>query len=131
MIKVFTMNLLIFAILIAAAGCNNNGSVMGPEQNSNVSFAISQQVTPTGSMQFMFKPAADIKVSRLISKFPAEQFADTLTYGNPNYVYSKDTTYIINRYVNVYSGQQWIFDFTGTIPGSNSQYSKAVNYTVQ
>lgn len=131
MSKILILIMFTVMMLVAASGCNNNGSVLGPNQNSNVSFSISQQVTQTGSMQFMFKPGENIKISRLISKFPAEQFADTLTYGNPNYVYSKDTTYIINRYVNVYSGQQWIFDFTGTIPGSNSQYNVAINYTVQ
>jgi hypothetical protein len=112
-------------------GCGDKSGVIGPNQSQNVSFSITQQVTSTGSMQFMFKPAEDIKISRLISKFTAEQFTDTLTYGNPNYVYSKDTAYIINRYVNVFAGQQWIFDFTGTVPASNSQYNVAINYTVQ
>jgi hypothetical protein len=131
MIQALKLSLLFIVILFAASGCNNNGSISGPDQNSNVSFAITQQVTQTGSMQFMFKPVTDIKISTLISKYPAEQFADTLNYGNPNYVYSKDTTYIINRYVNVYSGQQWVFEFKGTDPGSNSQYIKTINYTVQ
>lgn len=128
-IKIIIGGLLLTYLLIT--GCGNNSGVIGPNQNQNVSFSISQQVTQTGSMQFMFKPAENIKVSRLISKFPSEQFADTLTYGNPNYVYSKDTTYVINRYVNVSAGQQWIFDFTGTVPASNSQYNVAINYTVQ
>jgi len=115
----------------AASGCSNNGNVIGPNENSNVTFNITQEITQTGSMQFMFKPGTDIKISQITSKLPAEQFSDTLTYGNPNYLYSKDTTYIINRYVNVYAGQQWIFEFTGTVPGSNTQYNKAINYTVQ
>ncbi|MBZ0201520.1 MAG: hypothetical protein IT281_04395 [Ignavibacteria bacterium] len=128
----FLITILTGAIMLAAAsGCSNNGNVLGPNQNSNVTFSITQEVSQTGSMQFMFKPGTDIKISQLISKFPAEQFADTLIFGNPNYVYSKDTTYIINRYVNVYAGQHWIFDFTGTVPGSNSQYNTSINYTVQ
>lgn len=131
MIQALKLSLLFIVILFAASGCNNTGSISGPDQNSNVSFTITQQLTQTGSMQFMFKPGIDIKISTLISKYPAEQFADTLSYGNPNYVYSKDTTYIINRYVNVYAGQQWVFEFKGTDPGSNSQYSKTINYTVQ
>ncbi len=131
MVKINLILLAAVLMFAALSGCNNNGSVTGPNHNANVSFSISQEVTQTGSMQFRFKPGSDIKISRLISRYPAEQFTDTLTYGNPNYIYSKDTVYIINNYINVVSGQQWIFDFAGSIPGSNSQYNVSANYTVQ
>lgn len=131
MLKMTIFLLLAVLVLAAASGCSHNDSVNGLSGNQNTNFTISQQITQSGSMQFRFTPAEDIKISQLVSRYPAEQFADTLRFGNPEYNYSKDSVYIINNYVNVVSGQKWIFDFTGRTPGSNSQYSVSVNYTVQ
>lgn len=124
---------IIFIILAVAltAGCNKNDNVLGP-LNSQVSFQISQQYGLNGGVEFLFKPSEDTKISRIISIYPAQQFADTLSSGNVNYVYSKDTVYIINEYSGVQTGQQWNFNFTGTTPGQNSSgYNVTSNYTVQ
>lgn len=117
---------------LLVTGCSKNDSVTGPNANSQASFEISQRITQTGSMQFLFKPGVNINISRIVSRYSAEQFADTLNYSNTSYVYSKDSTYIINNYTGVQNGQQWNFDFTGTIPGqNNSNYNVTVNHTVQ
>lgn len=113
------------------AGCKSD-SVLGPNMNSQVSFQISQQNGINGGVQFLFKPSQNINVSRIISKYNTQQFTDTLSFSNTSYVYSKDTTYIINEYVGTQTGQQWNFDFTGSIPGQqNSNYYVTSNYTVQ
>lgn len=128
-------NLVLLALLTlaAASGCNKNDGIMGPNNmNQQVSFAISQQNGYYGGTQFLFRPSVDVKITRIISKYNNQQFADTISYGNQNYVYSKDTTYLINEYTGVENGQQWIFDFTGSIPGqNNSNYNTTTNYTVQ
>lgn len=114
------------------SGCSKTDSPMGPNANSQASFQISQRTTQTGSIQFLFKPGVNINISRIVSRYTPEQFADTLSYSNASYVYSKDTTYIINNYLGVQNGQQWNFDFSGTIPGqANSNYNVTVNYTAQ
>lgn len=121
--------LMAFLTVIAITGCSKNDSITGP--NTQVTFPISQRQGQNGGTQFLFKPSANTKISRIVSNYPAQQFIDTLNFGNPNYVYSKDTTYIINEYVNVTPGQQWKFDFSGQVNGGNSNYSVTSNYTVQ
>jgi hypothetical protein len=129
LIKTLILPILLLGIIIG--GCSKNGSVTGPNGNNNqVSFQISQQGGNNGGVQFLFKPAADVKISRIISKLPAEQFADTISYTNTNYVYSKDTTYVINEYTGIQAGQQWNFNFTG-LGSNNSNYYVSVNYTAQ
>ncbi len=117
---------------LIVSGCSKTDSITSPNANQQASFQISQRTTPTGSTQFLFRPGVNINISRIVSRYSPEQFADTLTYSNTAYVYSKDTTYIINNYLGVQNGQQWNFDFTGTIPGQvNSNYNVTVNYTAQ
>ncbi len=125
---------LILTLLIAVvSGCNKKSNLMGPNNpNGQVSFQISQQAGYYGGTEFLFKPSVDIKLSRIISKYQPQQFADTINFANINYVYSKDTTYIISEYVGVQQGQQWNFNFTGSLPvQTNSNYNVNVNYTVQ
>ncbi|RPI18958.1 MAG: hypothetical protein EHM58_03625 [Ignavibacteriae bacterium] len=131
--KILMKGLVVLAILLTSiTGCKKNDSLMGPDQNMQVSFQISQQQGINGGVQFLFKPSSDTKISRIVSKFPAEQFADTMSYTNPNYIYSKDTTYIINEYTGVQQEQQWKFDFSGnTQSGTNSGYNVTTDYTVQ
>ena len=128
-------NLIILGLLVSAfmAGCNKNDSVTGPNNlNNQVSFQISQQNGQNGGVEFLFQPSVNVKISRVISKYPAQQFADTISNVNANYVYSKDTIYLINEYTGVQNGQQWNFDFTGSVQSqNNSNYNVTSNYTVQ
>ena len=121
----------IFSVMYLT-GCSKNDSVMGPNMNQQVSFQISQRTTISGDTEFMFKPNIDINISKIVSRFESQPFRDTLSFTNTAYVYSKDTTYIIDQYTGVQNGQQWNFDFTGSVPGqTNSNYSVTSNYTAQ
>lgn len=127
-IKISMALILMTAIIVS--GCSKSGNVVGPN-NSQVSFQISQQAGQNGGVDFLFKSSADVKISRIVSIYQQQQFTDTISYANVNYVYSKDTTYIINEYTGVQNGQQWNFNFTGSMPGQqNSNYSVTSNYTV-
>ncbi len=96
--------------------------------------AITFQVTGQGnntSYTFSFKPSVDTKLSKLVAGVPSLGFFDTLSNtGNPNYVFSKDTTYAIDPYSGVASGQQWVFTFTGNIVSNNQAYTVTSNFTV-
>lgn len=128
--KTLILLTVIFIAALFASGCKDNG-VSDPMNQYNVTFQISQRINPSGSVQFTFKPSADAKISSIVSKYAAEQFTDSLVYGNQNYVYSKDTTYIINNYTGVTQGQQWQFEFSGHAPSANSTYKVTSSYTVQ
>lgn len=128
-IKISIALALLTAIVIS--GCSKSGNVVGPN-SPQVSFQISQQPGQNGGTEFLFTPSVDVKISRIISIYQPQQFADTISYTNVNYVYSKGTTYIINEYTGVQNGQQWNFNFTGSISGQqNSNYNVTANYTAQ
>ena len=128
-------NILIIIFFFAAAflaGCNKNDSVLGPNQNNQVSFQIAQQNGLNGGVEFLFQPSVDLKITRMITEFPAQQLADTNYNPNPDYIFSKDTLYMIGEYTGVVNGQKWNFNFTGYIPGQNNlSYDVTSNYTVQ
>jgi hypothetical protein len=123
--KLLTAGLLYF-IVIYVVGCGSN-SVTNPLGGS-VTFTMSQQPGATG-IQFLAKPSADCRITRVICNLPAQNIADTLTSNFPNYLYSKDTSYIINEYSGVATGQQWNFVFTGT-DAANAAYTTTSNYTI-
>ena len=126
--KTVILPLLITAAVIA--GCSKNDSVLGPNGNQ-VSFTITQQNGPNNGVEFLFNPSVDTKISRIVSRYAALQFADTISFANTNYTYSKDSVYLINEYVGVVNGQQWNFDFSGSTTGqNNSNYNVTTNYTV-
>jgi len=129
--KLITSILLIMFAVISA-GCSKNDTVLGPNGlNNQVSFSISQQAGNFGGTEFLFKPSQDVKISKIISALNEQNFADTTSFNNTNYVYSKDTTYIVGEYTGVQNGQQWKFTFSGTMGQNNSGYTVTSNYTAQ
>ena len=119
-----------FQIAIAAyliytiSGCGN--SVTSPIAG-NVTFSINQQAGQNGGIEFLAKPSLDVKITKVISK--EGTFADTIA-PPPTYVFSKDSFYVINEYNGVATGQQWTFNFTGTVNSDNSSYNVTSNYSV-
>jgi hypothetical protein len=122
-------------LLTIAYGCSSDSSTGsggiggGPTGGGAITFTITGQGDPN-SYNFGFKPSVDTKLTKLIASVPSLQFFDTLTNNNTNYVFSKDTTYALDPYQGVQTGQQWTFTFTGTIVSSNTGYTVSTNYTV-
>lgn len=131
---------LIYLVLIAfllslAYGCSDSGTGsggIGPgggTGSGSITFQMSGQ-GDINSYTFGFKPSVDTKLSKLIASVPALGFSDTLTNNNANYVFSKDTTYALDPYQGVQTGQQWTFTFTGNIVSNNQAYTVTSNFTV-
>ena len=114
-------------ILLYTAGCGSN-SVTNP-LTSNVTFKVTQQ-NGTSGVQFYGKPSVDVKLTRVISTLPAQNFFDTVNNQTPNYVFSKDTAYYINEFNGVASGQKWTIYFTGSTVSGSTAYSVSTDYTV-
>jgi hypothetical protein len=130
--NIFKNSVLLALLALAAfAGCNKSDNILGPNQNLGVNFQISQRNGANNGIEFLFTPSADAKISNVVCRLPAQQFADTIAGINSNYVFSKDTTYTINEYINVTPGQQWQFDFSGNSAAGNSPYNVTSKYTVQ
>ena len=126
-------NSILFALVSLGvfAGCNKSENLLGPNQNLGVNFQISQRNGANNGIEFLFTPSEDTKISGVICRFPAQQLADTIQGNDPNQVFSKNSTYTINEYINVTPGHQWQFDFSGNSAEGNSQYKVTSNYTVQ
>jgi hypothetical protein len=122
--KKFFPPLILAYLLYFTAGCNN--SVTGPSA-SNVTFSISQQPGTQG-VRFYGKPSVDVKLTKVISN--VNTFFDTVNVANPNYVFSKDTSYFINEYTGVQTGQQWKFNFIGATASGNTAFNVTSSYTV-
>lgn len=132
--KQFTALVFIFIIAVFLNSCGNDstgsgGLGPGGGGSGSISFTMSGQGDPN-NYTFAFKPSVDTKISNVIATLAAQGFADTLTNNNPNYVYSKDTTYALANYIGVQSQQAWTFKFSGTINSNNQAYTVTSNFTV-
>jgi hypothetical protein len=124
---------MVILLLSFAYGCSDDsagsGGIGGGPTGGSITFTITGQGDPN-SYTFGIKPSVDTKLTRIIASVPAVPFFDTLTSNNPNYVFSKDTTYALDPYQGVQTGQQWTFTFTGTTVSNNSGYTVSTNFTV-
>ncbi|MBX7041573.1 MAG: hypothetical protein K1X85_01620 [Ignavibacteria bacterium] len=127
---------LVLLLLTIAYGCSNDSSTgsggIGPGGGTGGG-SITFQMTGQGdinSYTFGFKPSVDTKLTKLIAAVPNLQFFDTLTNQNTAYVFSKDTTYTLDPYQGVQTGQAWQFTFTGNIVSNNQAYTVTSNFTI-
>ena len=132
--KAFYLALTVLLLTIAY-GCGSDSSTGsggiggGPTGGGSITFQITGQGDPN-SYTFGVKPSVDTKLTRVIASVPALQFSDTINNANANYVFSKDTTYALDPYQGVQTGQQWTFTFTGTTVSNNAGYTVTTNFTV-
>ncbi len=127
--KKFIPIILALFIFISVYSCGDSGSNV---INAVVTFAMSHFTNATGDTTwFAFKPSIDIRIDSVQSKLPAQNFSQTYVNSDPGYTFSKDTTYYIDAFTIVQSGQQWEFYFFGTYPSNNSKFSNIKStYTV-
>lgn len=96
-------------------------------ESSSVTIEIDVQQGQEGSIEFLFKPNVDIKVTKVDAQMG--DFTDELS-GDGTTVYSANNWYTLAAYNGVESGQQWSFTFTGTIANNNQNYNVTSTYTV-
>ena len=112
-------------LLIWQSGCGND-SVTGPANNS-VTFRMMNQPGTHGGTEFLFRPNVDVKINEIVSSLPP--LYDTVL-NSSNYQFSKDTFYIIREFNNISSGQQWNFQFFGTVISTNAGFIVTTSYDV-
>lgn len=96
-------------------------------ETSSVTIEINTQPGQEGSIEFLFKPNIDIKITKVDVQMG--DFTDELTGENIT-VYAANNWYTLAAYNGVESGQQWSFTFNGTIANNNQNYNVTSNYTV-
>ncbi|MBK6876851.1 MAG: hypothetical protein IPG99_10485 [Ignavibacteria bacterium] len=104
-------------------------AIIHVSQQSQITFRIEGGGNPN-SYTFSFTPSEDTRISMVIAAVPNLQFFDTLRNNNTNYVFSSDTTYSLDPYQGVQSGQAWTFKFVGNKVVNNESYIVVSNFVV-
>ena len=126
----------ILIYLFFITGCNNNsgGGITDPFGTGNgtrtgsVTFTMSTQQGQQGVI-FIATPSVAVKITKVTVSLPAQQFNDVLQ-GDETTVYNANQIVQLDEYTGVASGQQWTFQFEGTIANNNQAFNVTTNYTV-
>lgn len=118
----------VFILAILIAGCSKNDTGTGLLGNSNaVTFTMGVQ-NSTNGVQFTWQPSVDVKVTKLI--LSTTGFSDTIT-DNSGTTYTANQPWAYgNEYTGVTTGQQWQFNFTGTLASNNQAFTSTANLTI-
>jgi hypothetical protein len=127
-----------FPLLLVAAvlfsGCSKKDSnPMIPSNPTptpvNVTFTMHLE-SGTQGMIFVASPNEDVKLTKVVLSFPAQQFVDEVTNPNPNTVFPKDSNIHLSEYTGIEGGQQWEITFTGFLASNNRAFTVKINWTV-
>lgn len=94
---------------------------------SSVTIEINSQPMNDGSVEFLFRPNVDIKITKVNVEMGGA--TDDLT-GDNTTVYNSNNWHVLAGYTGVESGQDWSFTFSGTIVSNNQNYSVTSKYKV-
>ena len=127
--KTILLFLPVLAIMIGIASCGNNDTGTGLlGNNTAVTFTMGAQTGAGGGVQFTWQPSVDVKVTKLI--LSTTGFSDTIT-DNSGGTYTANQSWAYpNEYTGVTSGQQWQFNFTGTLASNNQAFTSTANLTI-
>ncbi len=131
--------LTLFAFLLIVTSCHDNsggGGITNPfgtgpggtTGTGNVTFTISSQKGQQGII-FLATPSVSVKLTKVTVSLPAQNYNDVIQ-GDGTTVYNANQAVPIDEYIGVASGQQWTFQFEGTIANNNQAYNVTSYYTV-
>ena len=148
--------LIIFALLplflFIITGCSNNGGGSGTtdpfgigntgggnngggNNNGNVTIEVGLAQDNQGTLWFGFNPNVAITITSVVVSQADLGVNETIT--NPNPTQQFEPVQAGNYYTfyqpqqQLQAGQQWSFQFSGTIVQGGNTYNKTVNYTIQ
>ncbi|MCB0730201.1 MAG: hypothetical protein KDC88_04130 [Ignavibacteriae bacterium] len=130
--------ILIGFLFIVLIGCSEDsgGTVTDPfgtggtsGGTGNVTFTIGTANGNQGGIIFTATPSVAIKITKVTISLPAQSFNDVLT-GDGTTIYNANEAVGLEEYTGVASGQQWTFQFEGTIASNNQAFNVTTNYTV-
>lgn len=138
--KIIQFIVLIALTSITGIGCSDNsagGGVTDPFGGGNnntgggaVTFKIGTTQGQQGGTIFTITPSVSVKITKVTISLPAQQFTDVINDDGTT-VYNGNQTVVTEEYTGVAAGQQWTFQFEGTLADNNQAFNVTSNYTVQ
>lgn len=97
-----------------------------------VTIRISSRTGQQGETIFSGTPSAAVTLSRLTASVPAEQYTASFDFDGTTVVNANVTEDLLQYPANsgVTRGQQWTFQFQGTLASNNQAYNVTSNYTM-
>lgn len=124
------LTLFLFALLILPAGCKKDSpNPVSPPPVAEVRFTMHLESGSEG-MVFVARASDDVKLTRVIASYPAEQFVDTIDNPQPDRIFPKNSDIRLNEYTGISTHQQWVIIFHGTIATTGKQFVVTVNWDV-
>lgn len=131
-----TISIFISLLFIGFISCSDDagGTVTDPFGSSgttgtgNVTFTVSSNQGQQGVI-FIATPSVSIKITKVTVSLPAQQFTDVLSDDGTT-TYNANEAVQLEEYTGVASGQQWTFQFEGTLASNNQAYNVTSNYTI-
>ncbi len=106
------------------------GGIGGGGGGGSVTFTIGTSQGEQGGIYFTAAPSVAVKITKVTVSLPAQQFSDVLQ-GDGTTVYNANEAVLLEEYVGVANGQQWTFQFEGSLAGNNQTFNVTSNYTVR
>lgn len=118
--------------LVLLAGCSKKDSnPVGPSlpATPNVKFTMHLE-SGTQGMIFVASPSADVRLEKVVVKYPPEQFENIIENPNPTTLIAKGSNVQIGEYTGVEARQVWALTFVGTDVATNKAFSITMNWEV-
>lgn len=139
-IIIYTISLAL--MLINACSDNASGTITGPggiggpggggTGGGGLNITISSQKDQQGGYIFSGTPNQAITVSKITAAVPALNYTESVPFDGQTVVQANTTEDFIQYDANggVASGQQWTFQFEGTLAADGKAYNVTSNYTI-
>ncbi|MBK8944756.1 MAG: hypothetical protein IPM32_05715 [Ignavibacteriae bacterium] len=135
--------LLLPILFLSITSCDDSAGVTNPTGGGiggigggggtgtgSVTFTIGTSQGEQGGIYFTAAPSVAVKITKVTVSLPAQQFSDVLQ-GDGTTVYNANEAVLLQEYVGVENGQQWTFQFEGSLAGNNQTFNVTSNYTVR
>lgn len=132
--KILSISIVFLAILFLGCDDDSNTGVTDPfgggtnAGTGNVTFSMSAIQGQQGVI-FIATPSAAVKITKVTVSLPAQQFTDVLTDDGTT-VFNANEGVQLDEYTGVESGQQWTFNFEGSLVNGGQSFNVASNYTI-
>ncbi len=124
---------LVFAAFVLVTGCKkDSGNPVVPNITPPppaVTFTMHME-SGTQGMIFVASPSVDVKLTKVVVTYPAQQFTDTIVNPEPELVFPRNSNIQLNEYTGVDVHQQWVLVFYGTIAATGQAFTVTVNWDV-